>query len=411
MLNKRRRFVPNNFDDSRSHHLLVKSLFAGVSLISCFIAYNFGAVLGIFTFVGISMLFMYPKAKHLWRSIGQPRLNNFYHPEMINCYRCYHTFEKQLVDIATQSWLDNPIYLPMVFVRSQGNGHYEVMVENINLANNLTKLYSINTLKGSLPGGLTITNVSLTEDGNHYTFKVIDTNFDNQLIINSSMLGLSNNAIPLTKSEQWNYLNDPHAIISGMTGSGKSYFTSYLYLYALASGVHVTVVDPKKSDLSILAGNNNTIEDDLLSIERIADNMANKEKVPDKKRQVDFLIIDELAALKASLSKADVTRLDNAITRIGLTGRSSKTILILVTQQANAHNLPTQLREQMSMRVLLGPATKSSLEFLFPDFQGNYSAGIGKGLLSISLEDKPFQAPKILGGNSFQSIKENMQVK
>lgn len=411
MFNKRKQFVPNNFDNSRNQHLLMKSLFAGVLVIFVVVAYNFGVTLGIFTLVGISMLLLYPKAKQLWISIGKPRLNNFYKPEMINCYRCYHTFSKQLVNIAQQAYLTNPIDLPMVFVSNLSGGRYEVEVENINLADTLANPQSVNALKGSLYGGLTINHVNLTEDGNYYRFQVIDTDFDSQLIINTSMLGLSNNAIPLTKSEQWNYINNPHAIISGMTGSGKSYFTSYLYLYALASGAHVTVIDPKKSGLSVLAGNSHTIEEDLLAIERVADNMANKEKIPYDKQQVDFLIIDELAALKAALSKADVTRLDNAITRIGLTGRSSKTILILVAQQANAHNLPTQLREQMGMRVLLGPATKSSLEFLFPDFQGDYSAGIGKGLLSISLEYKPFQAPKILGGSSFQSMKEKIQQK
>lgn len=393
MFNLRKRFVPNNVDDLNHRNVFVKFLIGVIIIISTYTTLLYGLVFGIITFLTLGGLSLYPMAKNFWCFVGKPRINNFYSSEMFNCYKIYHVFSKHLIDVADSLWLTNAVFLPMVFVSSKSNGIYEVKVENYTIGKNIADMISINVLKGALYAGLTVTNVNLSENGNYYIFKIIDTEFDNQLVISKSMLNLSDHVIPLSKNREWDYLKNPHAIIAGSTGSGKTYFASYLYCTILSLGATVTVIDPKKGELSTLINDNSSIENDLQKIEKVADMMAIKEQKPYDERKTDFLIIDELAALRSAISKSDSVRLDNAIKKIGLMGRSSKTILILIAQQANAQNIATELREQMGMRIMLGTATKSALGFLFPDFKGDYYGKTGSGLLSINLDSEPFTAP------------------
>lgn len=45
----------------------------------------------------------------------------------------------------------------------------------------------------------------------------------------------------------WDYVNSPHAIITGVSGSGKSYFLKFLFMVASTLGDTVAI-DPKGSD-------------------------------------------------------------------------------------------------------------------------------------------------------------------
>ncbi|MFR7670231.1 MAG: FtsK/SpoIIIE domain-containing protein [Collinsella sp.] len=51
----------------------------------------------------------------------------------------------------------------------------------------------------------------------------------------------------------WNIAQSPHVIVSGSTGSGKSYFTNYLIAMSAIKGCYLILADPKRSDLSAMA--------------------------------------------------------------------------------------------------------------------------------------------------------------
>jgi len=64
--------------------------------------------------------------------------------------------------------------------------------------------------------------------------------------------------VPIMDIISWNYVKSPHAIITGVSGSGKSYFLKYLYGVCSMVG-DVIAIDPKCSDLARLAKKRETI--------------------------------------------------------------------------------------------------------------------------------------------------------
>lgn len=409
MFNSRRWYSPDNWDGKNPRQAFLKVV--GVVLVSvlAILTYFYGITVGVLAVIGIICIILYPSVKRLWFSIGRPSYRDFYKSESVKGYRIYMTFRRFIFDTAKDTWTTEPFFLPMLSVTRKGYGFYDVRVENFTVGPTVASKDAVNLMKGALPNGLTIISATLEADGNNYLFKVMDTDFDRRLEIGPTLIDSPAGVIPLSKNREWNYLKQPHAVLSGSTGSGKSYLITYLYLSLLKDGANVTLIDPKKSELSNLKGEVSTLQEDLLEIEDVASRMQEKERQPYEERAVDVLVIDELASLKLGIEKAEVTRLDRAIKEICLMGRSSKTFLILVAQQANAQNIPTEIREQLSLRVMLGPAKKSALDFLFPGYTGEYSGGNGEGLLGLSSKEEPFTAPSLKEGLDFETLKKNIQ--
>ena len=59
-----------------------------------------------------------------------------------------------------------------------------------------------------------------------------------------------------------------------------------------------------------------------------------------------FVMIDELAALRASLSRGEQRQLDATLKRLVLQGRAFQMHLVIGIQQSNAQELPTAHRVQ-----------------------------------------------------------------
>ena len=57
-----------------------------------------------------------------------------------------------------------------------------------------------------------------------------------------------NNIITIAPGLVWNIDQAPHALVSGVTGGGKSRFLLYLLLELYKRG-QIRVIDPKRSDL------------------------------------------------------------------------------------------------------------------------------------------------------------------
>lgn len=55
--------------------------------------------------------------------------------------------------------------------------------------------------------------------------------------------------VPIMDLISWDFVKSPHAIITGVSGSGKSYFLRYLFMVCSLIG-EVIAIDPKASDLA-----------------------------------------------------------------------------------------------------------------------------------------------------------------
>lgn len=229
-------------------------------------------------------------------------------------------------------------------------------------------------------------------------------------------------SIPLQPNLDWDISKSPHAIISGTTGSGKSYFTNYLIAMSAIKGCYLILADPKRSDLSAMADflPEHCVSHDpsgiLKLVQSAVEIMAKRYELMDSFRrehkelfQSDFsqygfcpvlLVVEELAALVSVFDKSSRNEFDSLIKRITLQGRQAGVGLVSIMQQPNANNIATESRSQTGLRIMLGNATQSEYRMLFGDnFMPSTSAqGVGRGYCSVLGETCGpirFEAPRL----------------
>lgn len=210
-----------------------------------------------------------------------------------------------------------------------------------------------------------------------------------------------------------------HAVLSGLTGSGKSMLlSSYIYQLKHKKIKHqFWIIDPKQDDiynLSLLAfGEERTGNSDsaIKIIENYHKAMNNRKKemnalkkkkgnasAKDFKLPALLLIIDEFGALRAKweaeLKPAERKKIDSMILDIVFMGRSLGCYCHILTQQANAKVLPTQIRDNLPFKCVLWSSSDETYNVVF-----SQSAKIpkvkfnpGQGVFSypgIALEHEP----------------------
>lgn len=229
-------------------------------------------------------------------------------------------------------------------------------------------------------------------------------------------------SIPLQPNLDWDISKSPHAIISGTTGSGKSYFTNYLIAMSAIKGCYLILADPKRSDLSAMADflPEHRVSHDpsgiLKLVQSAVEIMTKRYELMDLFRrehkelfQSDFsqygfcpvlLVVEELASLVSVFDKSSRNEFDSLIKRITLQGRQAGVGLVSIMQQPNANNIATESRSQTGLRIMLGNATQSEYRMLFGDnFMPSTSAqGVGRGYCSVLGETCGpirFEAPRL----------------
>lgn len=226
--------------------------------------------------------------------------------------------------------------------------------------------------------------------------------------------------IPIMKQYIIDFTKETSIGISGTSGSGKSYFTSYLLTQLHNAGANLVAIDPKSDDLSLLSKTLNIECYNPVKYETISDFVENVNKLlanyisEINKRQKNYLetgtrvgkktyiVIDELIVLLSSANKVQADLLKKFLEQIGVIGRSSGVHLMLVSQDFNitSSGISSTLRNQLSVKVAMGNATTSNLQYLFPDLDNIIvPKQIGTGVIAsnsmLNNQAYPFLAPSI----------------
>lgn len=293
----------------------------------------------------------------------------------------------------------------------------------------VNKLIDLDVLLSSLLG-LQLDNKENSINYCDYYFKRykdtrIKLNNKNNLIYNNSNIILLNNNL------SWNILKQPHLLLAGVTGSGKTTLLNYLILEFKKMKADVYICDPKRSDLASLRnilGADFVASDvnNIAKITRIVKEIMEQRFIDYKENSTNFvygasyvdyklspvvLVFDELGAFRASADKKVFTETMANLTEIVLKGREMGVFVVLSTQQPNANNIPTELRDNLSVRVALGNMSSEAYRMIFgeniKDLQGFKSVGSGYIFLDGLgwTSPKPFEAPYVDYKN-FDFIKE-----
>ena len=257
---------------------------------------------------------------------------------------------------------------------------------------------------------------------------------DKRLFVSSNNDNLEYNSstvIPLNNNISWRIDKQPHALIAGVTGGGKTTFIFYLLIELLKMKSMLYVCDPKKSDLGslkhILGEEFVATESNQISrvIRQAKEEMDCRYRTykdnPDNFRfgasfkdyglSPLFVIFDEMGAFRAGADKKVYTETMANLTEIILKGREMGVFVLLSTQQPNANNIPTELRDNLSLRIALGNMGNEGYRMVFGESNTNIQSVSSVGGAYIFLDGlgwdspKPFEAP-FVDYNNFDFIAE-----
>lgn len=194
-----------------------------------------------------------------------------------------------------------------------------------------------------------------------------------------------------------------HTLIIGQTGSGKSYclYNFILQMLTKKKRYELYIADPKYSGLYMLGNkiNRNQVAssvDEIIALLRMfQDRLEERKKEFSQKLLLkldsdfkDFglvpicLIIDEYSSFRASLSRYDKkTRdfVDEVIGNVVREGRQLGCFCVIAQQQSNATNLPTELRENIPFKIILGMAERQTYMTALGVYPDNATRHFDKG--------------------------------
>lgn len=224
--------------------------------------------------------------------------------------------------------------------------------------------------------------------------------------------------LPLNNNIKWNVLKQPHLLLAGVTGSGKTTFLNYLIIEMKKMNSTIYICDPKRSDLSsikhywgdeFVASETNMIARMTRKVkEEMMDRFIKYKENPanfvygysyvDYGLKPIFLIFDELGAFRASADKKIFTEAMDNLTEIILKGREMGVFCVLSTQQPNANNIPTELRDNLSVRLAMGNMSSEAYKMVFGDIADLETLNtVGAGYIYLDGQgwNKPkfFEAP------------------
>ena len=181
----------------------------------------------------------------------------------------------------------------------------------------------------------------------------------------------------LMETVYWDFRKEPHLLISGGTGGGKSVLL-FILILALAKFSNLYICDPKRADLAnlerydVFQGQVYFEVPDIVNCVINAWKMMNKRydymrQSPQNKMGLDysdygmkptFIIIDEVGAMTSELEGMRGSRLAaeyfNALQQIAQKGRQAGIFLILSLQKAGVDAVPSNIRDQLMKRITVG---------------------------------------------------------
>lgn len=243
--------------------------------------------------------------------------------------------------------------------------------------------------------------------------------------------------LKLMKNLYWQYDKLPHMLISGGTGSGKSYFILTLIQSLLKINAKLYILDPKNSDLAdlkqvlkdVYSKQEQMIEtlnifyEEMMKRNEEMKTMSNYktgENYAYLNLRPHFLIFDEYVAFMEMLNTKESAQVLSKLKQIVMLGRQSGFFLILACQRPDAKYLGDGIRDQFNFRVALGRMSEMGYTMMFGETNKQFYLKQIKGRGYVDNGNSvisEFYTPKVPKGYDFlqeirkiqQSMKQDMR--
>ena len=255
--------------------------------------------------------------------------------------------------------------------------------------------------------------MEVQDDIKFKTYKMAYSAFLNRIKVTD--VEYSDKGIQLMKNLWWNPIDDPHLLVVGGTGGGKTVLLGTL-ISALAKVGVADIGDPKQADFVTMSEQkafegriSYEVEDIISMIERAVQIMFARYAYMRKMREENgdkdlkkffeyglepyFLVCDEYNALCAMLDFQTRQRLDNAMGQFLLLGRQAGCFAIIAMQKPSREDLGSKLQSNINFRISVGRLDEVGYDLAFGEVNRNkefkyvkYLAGkrvYGRGYASV----------------------------
>lgn len=210
--------------------------------------------------------------------------------------------------------------------------------------------------------------------------------------INVDDVVMTEKGLKLMSDVYWDFNEQPHLLVAGGTGGGKT-VTLMSIILALAKIGHVFINDPKKSDfvglkdvpvfhnhvywekddmVSCLSTAVDLMNDRYLQMTQHPNYQAGKRYSAYDMKPI-FIIFDEWAAFMAELEKdyKTASQVMDYLTQIVLKGRQAGVFMILAMQRPDGEYIKTALRDNFMKRLSVGHLEDTGYAMMFGDANRN----------------------------------------
>lgn len=282
--------------------------------------------------------------------------------------------------------------------------------------------------------------MEVQDDIKFKTYKMAYSAFLNRIKVTD--VEYSDKGIQLMKNLYWNPIDDPHLLVCGGTGGGKTVLLRTL-IRAMAKVGVTDICDPKQADFVTMAEQkafegriSYQVEDIVSMIERAVQIMFSRYAYMRQKREENgdkdlkkfyeyglepyFLVCDEYNALCAMLDFQTRQRLDNAMGQFLLLGRQAGCFAVIAMQKPSREDLGSKLQANINFRISVGRLDEVGYDLAFGEVNRNkefkyvkYLGGkrvYGRGYASVYGEvAREFYSPLLEKGFSFTDEYEKIE--
>ena len=402
-------------EQARSLVLLV-FLVSFVFLLLCIGQYNlmpalFALLIGVFSVVAcvaLAIICLYT-IKH--KGIRQ----TLKHLQIIN------SIENSLISIGAYSELINDrVLTPSINIDQKA----QEIVINVNDLRIRSRIESnIDIFSSALPDQMIVYKTYLSKDQNTLIIRYKDISKDKRIIFNDEhdFIRWVNEGKPtgfkLDNENTIDLTENNGILITGKSGSGKSFFAQQLLIQGIIKHWDISVLDYKRSYQAFKEFCNVafTVEDIVKELEAILQDLHHRQEVMDEELKtnpealaidkgfpVKFVLIEEyLALVNSGADKKTLDRIEKMILEITTTGRSLNVYLCMVLQVSAATTLNTSIRSNLPIKIVFGNPDRTIYETTFgkssvPDVMARMDKG--EGLVSLDGDIIPFSSPMLACG-------------
>lgn len=282
--------------------------------------------------------------------------------------------------------------------------------------------------------------MEVQDDAKFKTFKLAYSAFQNRIKVTD--VEYSDKGIQLMKNLYWNPIDDPHLLVCGGIGGGKTVLLRTL-IRAMAKVGVVDICDPKQADFVTMSEQkafegriSYEVNDIVEMIERAVAIMFARYAEMRKKREENgdkdlrkfyeyglepyYLVCDEYNALCAMLDFQTRQRLDNAMGQFLLLGRQAGCFAVIAMQKPSREDLGSKLQANINFRISVGRLDEVGYDLAFGEVNRNkefkyvkYLGGkrvYGRGYASVYGEvAREFYSPLLEKGFSFTDEYEKIE--